>query len=214
MCGMIDSGENKTDRVLRLAMNGDEQARAELLHLHRDRLRRMVAIRLDRRLAARIDASDIVQEAMRDAFERLPEYFANPQIAFYPWLRRIAWDRLMDVYRQHIAAEKRSVLKERGWIPDLSKDSVVELAQSLVTNSQNPGQKALRAEMEDRMLQALLELKPQDREILVLRYMEQLDVAEIASVLGISQTAVTSRHLRALQRLRRLVGDASAEELG
>jgi RNA polymerase sigma-70 factor (ECF subfamily) len=194
-------------------MNGDEQARAELLDLHRDRLRKMVAIRLDRRLAARVDASDIVQEAMRDAFERLPEYFSDPQIAFYPWLRRIAWDRLMDVYRQHIAAEKRSVLKERAWIPDLNEESVVELAQSLVTNSQNPRQLALRAEMEDRTLRALLELKPQHREILVLRYMEQLDVAEIASVLGISQTAVTSRHLRAVQRLRRLVGDVSAEEL-
>jgi RNA polymerase sigma-70 factor (ECF subfamily) len=214
MCGMSDSGDDKTERVLRRAMNGDVQARAELLNLHRDRLKRMVAIRLDRRLAARVDASDIVQEAMRDAFERLSEYFADPQIAFYPWLRRIAWDRLMDVYRQHIAAEKRSVLKERAWIPDLSEESVMELAQSLVTNSQNPGQQALRGEMEDRMLRALLDLKPQDREILVLRYMEQLDVAEIASVLGISQTAVTSRHLRAVQRLRRLVGDVSAEELG
>ncbi|HEX2476275.1 MAG TPA: sigma-70 family RNA polymerase sigma factor [Lacipirellulaceae bacterium] len=211
---MSDSGDDKTERVLRRAMNGDVQARAELLNLHRDRLKRMVAIRLDRRLAARVDASDIVQEAMRDAFERLSEYFADPQIAFYPWLRRIAWDRLMDVYRQHIAAEKRSVLKERAWIPDLSEESVMELAQSLVTNSQNPGQQALRGEMEDRMLRALLDLKPQDREILVLRYMEQLDVAEIASVLGISQTAVTSRHLRAVQRLRRLVGDVSAEELG
>lgn len=210
---MNDSGDNKTERVLRRAMNGDVQARAELLDLHRDRLRRMVAIRLDRRLAARVDASDIVQEAMRDAFERLSAYFADPQIAFYPWLRRIAWDRLMDVYRQHIAAEKRSVLKERAWIPDLNEESVMELAQSLVTNSQNPGQQALRAEMEDRMLRALVELKPGDREILVLRYMEQLNVTEISSVLGISQTAVTSRHLRAVQRLRRLVGDASAEDL-
>ncbi len=209
---MNDSGDDKTERVLRRAMNGDGEARAELLDLHRERLKKMVAIRLDRRLAARVDASDIVQEAMRDAFERLSEYFADPQIAFYPWLRRIAWDRLMDVYRQHIAAEKRSVLKERKWIPDLSEESVMELAQSLVTNSHNPGQQALRAEMEDRMLRSLLELKPQDREILVLRYMEQLDVAEIASVLGISQTAVTSRHLRAVQRLRRLVGDASVEE--
>jgi RNA polymerase sigma-70 factor (ECF subfamily) len=211
--GMSDSGDKHTEQVLRSAMNGDAQARAELLDLHRGRLRRMVAIRLDRRLAARVDASDIVQEAMRDAFERLPEYFADPQIAFYPWLRRIAWDRLMDVYRQHIAAEKRSVLKERAWIPDLNEESVVELAQSLVTNSQNPGQQALRAEMEERTLRALVALKPQDREILVLRYMEQLEVAEIASVLGISQTAVTSRHLRALQRLRRLMGDVSAEEL-
>ena len=55
---------------------------------------------------------------------------------------------------------------------------------------------------------ALLLLKPHDREVLVLRYLEQLEVEEIAVVLGISQTAVTTRHFRALQRLRRLVGDA------
>jgi RNA polymerase sigma-70 factor (ECF subfamily) len=62
------------------------------------------------------------------------------------------------------------------------------------------------AEMNARTKAALLELKPHDREILVLRYLEQLGVEEIAAVLGISQTAVTSRHLRALQRLRRLLG--------
>ena len=67
----------------------------------------------------------------------------------------------------------------------------------------------MAAELEARMVAALVELKPQDREILVLRYLEQLDVQEIAGVLGISPTAVTSRHLRALQRLRQLIGNES-----
>ena len=196
-----------TESLLRRAGDGDAAARSELLDRYRARLRQMVAIRIDKRIAARVDPSDVVQEAMKDAYKRLPEYFADPQLSFYPWLRRIAWDRLADMYRVHVAAEKRSVLKEHPWTPNLNDESAAELAHSIVASSINPGRHAVLAEMQARTKAALLQLKPHDREILVLRYLEQLGVEEIAAVLGISQTAVTSRHLRALQRLRRLLGD-------
>src|SRR3954466_2073106 len=167
---MDESGGRDTELLLCRANMGDATARSELLELYRGRLRRMVAIRLDKRLATRVDPSDIVQEAMRDAFKRLSEYFASPEIAFYPWLRRIAWDRLMDMYRQHITAEKRSVLKEQVWAPELNDESMAELAHSLAANSQNPRQRAMVAELETRMMAALAQLKPHDREILILRY--------------------------------------------
>ena len=205
---MEDSGGSKADLLLQRATEGDAAARAELLARYRSRLRRMIAMRIDPRVAARVDPSDVVQEAMRDAHHRLPEYFADPQLPFYPWLRRITWDRLVDMYRQHIGAERRSVLREQPGVPDLNDESVAELAQSIATSSSlNPGRRAMLVEMQARTKTALLQLKPHDREILVLRYLEQLGVEEIAGVLGISQTAVTSRHLRALQRLRRLLGD-------
>lgn len=197
----------ESESLLRRAGAGDAAARAELLEKHRGRLRRMIALRLDQRVAARVDASDIVQDAFNTAFTRLPEYFADPPLAFYPWLRRIAWDRLVDIYRTHIDAEKRSVLREHPWMPNLNDESVAELAHSVVASSINPSRRAMRAEMQARTEAALKQLKPPDREVLVLRYLEQLSVEEIAGVLGISQTAVTSRHLRALQRLRRLLGD-------
>jgi RNA polymerase sigma-70 factor (ECF subfamily) len=196
-----------TESLLRRAGDGDAAARGELLERYRYRLRRMIALRMDKRVAARVDASDIVQDTLNNAYSRLPEYFADPQLSFYPWLRRIAWDRLVDMYRTHIEAEKRSVLKEHPWTPNLHDESVAELAQSIVASSINPGRRAMFEEIQARTKAALMELKPHDREILVLRYLEQLEVEEIASVLGISQTAVTSRHLRALQRLRRLLGD-------
>jgi RNA polymerase sigma-70 factor (ECF subfamily) len=203
--------DSQIETLVERAANGNEAARAELLDRYRGRLRRVVAMRLDKRISARVDPSDIVQEAMRDAFRRLPEYFAEPQISFYPWLRRIAWDRLVDMYRTHVAAERRSVLREHTGAPSLNDESVAELAHSIVTSSINPGRRAMLAEMEGRTKAALMLLKPHDREILVLRYLEQLGVEEIAGVLGISQTAVTSRHLRALQRLRRLLGDDFGE---
>jgi RNA polymerase sigma-70 factor (ECF subfamily) len=206
---MSEAAASETESLMQRAKDGDASARSDLLEFYRDRLRRMVALRLDQRLAARLDPSDIVQEAMRDAFKRLGEYFATPEIAFYPWLRRIAWDRLMDMYRQHITAEKRSVLKEHVRGPELNDESMAELAHNLAANSQNPRQRAMVAELESRMMAALAQLKPDDRELLVLRYVEQLDVEDIANVLGISRTAVTSRHLRAVQRLRQFLGDES-----
>ncbi len=201
---MSDAGESG-DSLMRLAAGGDHRAQAELLARYRARLRRMIEMRLDRRLAARADPSDIVQETMKTAIVRLPEYFADPQISFYPWLRRIAADRLADAYRMHVAAERRSVLKEHPWMPNLNDESVAELAQSIVTSSISPGERVLEAETQQRAVAALGQLKPEDREVLVLRYLEQLGVREIADVLEISETAVTSRHLRALRRLRRLM---------
>jgi RNA polymerase sigma-70 factor (ECF subfamily) len=202
---------SETQLLINRAAHGDAAARAELLDRYRQPLRRMVAIRMDRRIAARVDPSDVVQEAMKDAHARLPEYLAQPQLAFYPWLRRIAWDRLVDMYRTHLGAERRSVLKEEGDAPPLNDESVVQLAQRLVTNSTNPGQRVMLAELQARTKLALAQLKPHDREILVLRYLEQLGVDEIAAVLNISATAVTSRHLRAVQRLRRLLGPTFGE---
>jgi RNA polymerase sigma-70 factor (ECF subfamily) len=105
------------DDLLQRAAGGDHRAQAELLARYRVRLRRMIEMRLDRRLGARADPSDIVQETMKTALVRLPDYFADPRISFYPWLRRIAADRLADAYRMHVAAERRSVLKEHPWMP-------------------------------------------------------------------------------------------------
>lgn len=204
---MESSRSPETEILLRRAGDGDPSARAELLERYRDRLRRMIAVRMNKRVAARVDASDVVQEAFNNAYARLPEYFADPQLSFYPWLRRIACDRLVDTHRTHIDAVKRSVLREHPWTPELNDESIAELAHSIVASSINPARRVMQAEMQTRTTAALLRLNPHDREILVLRYLEQLGVAEIADVLGISQTAVTSRHLRALQRLRLILGD-------
>lgn len=204
---MGDSQPSEIRTLLQRAGAGDGRAQSELLERYRSRLRRMIALRLDKRVAVRIDPSDIVQDALNTANERLSAYLSDPRLAFYPWLRRIAWDRLLKVHRDHIDAQKRSVLKEHPWTPYLNDESVAELAHRIVSHSDSPSEKLMEAEMQERTERALLLLKPKDREVLVLRYLEQLEVEEIAAVLSISQTAVTTRHFRALQRLRGLVGD-------
>jgi RNA polymerase sigma-70 factor, ECF subfamily len=208
---MRDSGAAHDARLVDRAIAGDVAARGELLDRHRGSLRQMIALRLDRRVATRVDPSDVVQEVLQDAHQRLPEYLAAPRLPFYLWLRRITCDRLVDVYRTHIGAKKRSVLKEQACSLGLTDESVSQLALCLAGSSIHPDKCAIAAERRDRTAAALLQLKSEDREILLMRYVEQLKVEEIAKALAITPTAVTTRHLRALQRLRRLMGNEGGE---
>lgn len=191
-----------SEELVLLARSGDETARASLLGLHRERLRRMVAVRMDQRLMARLDPSDVVQEALLDAAGKLPDYLRERPIPFYPWLRRLTWEVLSKLHERHLHTHKRSVLHEQPGGFMLSDDSAVDLAGWLVDSGTSPSGRAVKAEMAVRVRTALAELAEPDREILVLRYLEQLATREIAAVLGITEGAVKTRHLRALQRLR------------
>src|SRR5437764_12210880 len=98
----MSPADTDTDELLRSAGLGDEAARTQLLERHRDRLRRMVAVRIDRRPAARVDPSDVVQEALANAGPGLSGYLRDRRLPFYPWLR------LVRVYRHHVVAQRRS----------------------------------------------------------------------------------------------------------
>jgi RNA polymerase sigma-70 factor (ECF subfamily) len=195
--------EPDTEELLDAAAAGDDDARQRLLQRHRGRLVRMVAVRLDRRLAGRLDPSDVVQEALADADRKLSAYLRERPLPFYPWLRRLAWKRLLKLVQRHLHSQKRNVRREEpGALPD---DSVLELAAQLPVTRPGPGEQLLRKEVRDRVRAALLRLPERDREVLALRYLEQLPVRDVAAVLGITEGAAKVRHLRALERLRRLL---------
>jgi RNA polymerase sigma-70 factor, ECF subfamily len=108
-----------TDELLRRTGDGDRHARGELLQRHRPRLRRLIALRLDPRLAARIDPSDVVQEVFAEADRRLGRYLRERPLPFYPWLRQLALDRLVAHHRRHVRAGRRSVLRGKcQYIPN------------------------------------------------------------------------------------------------
>jgi len=192
-----------TEVLLQLAAAGDRSARHQLLVRHRGRLRQMVALRIDRRMAARVDPSDVVQEALADAAQNLSDYLKNRPLPFYPWLRQFAWERLLQLHRHHLQAKRRSVHREELRVFDLAGDSEAVLAERLVNSGTSPSGRLLAAELRERVRAALESLEPRDREVLVLRYLEQLTSKEIAAVIGISEAAVKTRHRRALERLRR-----------
>jgi RNA polymerase sigma-70 factor (ECF subfamily) len=165
-----------TDQLLDRAAAGDHTAREQLLERHRPKLRRMVAVRLDRRLAARLDPSDVVQEALADAARRLDDYLRERPMPYYPWLRRLAWDRLDKAHRRH-TARRRSV-------DDLPNNSALKLAERLLAPNTDPARAALRKERRQRVRALLDRLSAEDREVLVLRFLERLSSAEAGAVLG------------------------------
>jgi RNA polymerase sigma-70 factor (ECF subfamily) len=207
------TSEAEVEVLLVRAGQGDLGARDELLARHRSRLWRMIAVRLDRRMAARVDASDIVQEALTEAAGRLSDYVSNRPLPFYPWLRHIAWQHLIKCHQRHIGTQRRSVAREQRAALDFTEHSAAQLADRLVADDTSPSGRAIRGEERERVRAALALLPPRDHEVLVLRHLELLSPGEIGAVLGLSTGAVMTRHTRALERLRVLLELGREEEL-
>jgi RNA polymerase sigma-70 factor (ECF subfamily) len=201
------------DDLLDRAARGDAAARDRLLGRHRGRLRQLVVVRMDRRLTARLDPSDVVQDTLADAARRLPDFLSRRPLPFYAWLRQLACERLTDLYRRHVRAGKRSVIREEPQADALPDESALELADRLLARGSSPSWQLQRRELVGRVHRALARLAAHDREVLVLRHLEQLSMKEIADILRISEGAVKVRHLRALERLRDLLGDVCGEGL-
>jgi RNA polymerase sigma-70 factor (ECF subfamily) len=181
---------------------GDNAALAELFDKNRDKLRKMVQLRLDHRLASRISPSDILQEAYIDALKRVPHYFDKPDQPFFGWLRLVVGQRLADVHREHLA-QKRNAGREVP-IHGGGADSAC-LAACLLGNFSSPSHAANRHEAFERLELALDQMDPIDREVLALRHFEELSNADTASLLGIQTAAASKRYVRALARLKQIL---------
>jgi RNA polymerase sigma-70 factor (ECF subfamily) len=183
----------------------DGQALGELFMLHRERLWRMLYVRLDRRLASRVAPDDVLQETFLDVARRINEYLADPRVPFYVWLRFLAVQRMQMVHRAHLGAQMRDAGLEvslpQGGGPFASSES---MAGQLVSHMTSPSQAAIRHELQARLRAALDEMDPLDREVLALRHFEEMGNNEVAQVLGISREAASKRHVRALKRLKEI----------
>jgi RNA polymerase sigma-70 factor (ECF subfamily) len=203
-----------TEILVERAQHGDEAASQELLVRFQDRLLRMVAVRLDRRLTARVDPADVVQEALLDAAQNLAEYLRTTPLPYYPWLRQFAWQRLSKLHRHHLGTQRRDAGREESWDGALPDQSAALLARRLLaTNGTSPSRQAMRSELRERVQAALAKLSDRDREVLVLRHLEQMTTPEIAATLAISEAAVKKRHVRALERLRELWSAENPDEM-
>jgi RNA polymerase sigma-70 factor (ECF subfamily) len=196
------------DELSRLqhAVSGDQKAWAAMLAPHRERLRRMVALRLDRRLKGRIDPSDVLQEAFLQAAQGLSKYVEKPERPFFLWLRWLTGMSLQLVHRQNLGVQARAAGREvqllDGPIPGASSAA---LAAQLLGRDTRPSVAAIRAERQRRLQEALNTMDPVDREVLVLRHFEDLNNAEVAAELGLKESAASKRYIRALHRLKEML---------
>src|SRR5262249_2531742 len=175
-------GESSETHVLmRRLEDGDERAMAELFARYRDRLRRMVKLRIDPRLQGRLDPSDVLQEAYLDVAKRAGEYRANPSMPIFLWLRWLTGQKLMALHRKHLGAQMRDAGQEvslhGGALPPASSISIAAMLLGRITS---PTHAARRAEMQVRLQDVLNSMDPIDREILTLRHFEELGNSETA----------------------------------
>lgn len=197
----------ESDPYIAQLRSGGEESLAELFSRHRQRLWRMVAFRLDPRLRGRVDADDVLQEAYLNASQRLAGFLEEPRASFFIWLRRIVFQTLIDTHRRHLGAQARDAAREvaiQGPAPGFatSASMAIQLAGSLTS----PSGRAMRGEMLDSLRDALEEMSPTDREVLALRHFEELSNGEVAEVLEIGVKAASIRYIRALERLRKILG--------
>jgi RNA polymerase sigma-70 factor (ECF subfamily) len=180
----------------------------ELFARHRERLRRMVQMRLDWRLQGRIDASDVIQDAYLEAARRMEEYLRESGMPLFLWLRFLVGERLMILHRHHLGAKMRDARREVSLYRDaLPEASSAALAAKLLGQHTSPSEAAVRAERMLRLQEAVNRLDPLDREVLSLRHFEQLSRAETAQVLGIEEGTAAKRYIRALKRLKDMLAD-------
>jgi RNA polymerase sigma-70 factor, ECF subfamily len=198
------SADSRTnEELLDAAGHGDEGALAILVERHRDRLERMVGLRMDRRLQGRVDPADVVQEAYLAVRRKFPQYSTDPRLPFFLWLRLEVGQKLIDVHRFHLGTQMRDAGQEvslhRGALPQVTSLSLVEHLLGKLTTASHAAQ---RVELKLRVQEALNSMDPQDREVLILRHFEELSNAEAAQVLGIKPSAAVNRYVRALKRLK------------
>jgi RNA polymerase sigma-70 factor (ECF subfamily) len=200
---LLMDNSQQLDALIQQAAAGDQRAATALFVHFRERLLRMVRLRMDHRLRGRVDSEDIIQEAYLDAAQRLKEYACKPTMSFFLWLRFLAGQKLIDAQRHHLGVEKRNAGREvslyRGPMPEATSAS---LAAQLLGRLTSPSLAAIRAETQIKVQEVLNSMDPIDREVLVLRHFEHTSNGEAAELLGISPAAASKRYITALKRLK------------
>jgi RNA polymerase sigma-70 factor (ECF subfamily) len=201
----LDGSDSHQPEALRMfaAARNYPAALEKALAEHRARLRRMVALRMDRRLQAYVDPSDVINKACLEATRRRADYLCEPEpMSMFLWLRLLAAQALQVLHRKHLGVTAqdagREISIQGGRMPQAPSAA---LAAQLLGHDTHASLEAIQAERLLRLEQALNQMDPLDREVLALRHFEQLSNSECARVLNLKETTALKRYLHALEKL-------------
>lgn len=187
--------------LIRRARTGDAEALGSLLALYRSDLRNRAEGQLQQRVAGRVDASDVVQQACLDAHRGFGQFRGGEEVEFLAWLQRILDHHVAGVIRQHVLLQKRDVRREKSL--DVPPGSRATPQDQLNADYSTPSQRAMKHEEEDRLERALAQLPRDQQEVVRLRHLQGKTLAEIAEQIGRSRAATASLLQRGLEALRR-----------
>jgi RNA polymerase sigma-70 factor (ECF subfamily) len=199
----VQPDSEETRALLERVARNEVRALEELLIHHRAGLRDFIEFHLDPRLRARVDPSDVVQETQMELVRRMNDFLMQRPMPFRLWMRKKAYERLLNLRRDHLLHQRRSVRREVA-MPDRSS---LLLARPLLANQPTPSQEVEARELAERIARAVAQLGDADREILLLRHAEDLPFEEIAYLLDLTAAAARKRFGRALIRLQNLLRD-------
>lgn len=203
----MSTQEQDENDLIQKAQNGDLEALAQVFEINRERLKRMIRMRMSERVRPRVAVSDVLQEAYVDLAQQLGNYAKDPKLPFFLWMRRVTGLRLAKVHREHLGQQIRDVNRERRLDVAIPDASAVYMANQLSGHFTSVSEKAMRNENELRMQAAIEQVSETDREILAMRHVEQLTNSEIAVLLEISESAATNRYVRAIRKLKDAMGE-------
>ncbi len=194
--------------------DGDPDALGELFAEHQQRLLHIIRVRMDRRLAARVDAEDVLQEVFLDAAARVKHFIDSHSGSFFIWLRLVTNQTMANLYRRHLDTQMRDARRDVSISTGNAHENPTRpIAMQLIGHLTSPSKVAIRQESIEKLEQAIEELKPMDREAIALRHFELLDNKEVAEILGINEKAASIRYIRAIRRLKDAINpDEPAEE--
>ena len=199
----VQPDSDETCGLLEQVHQGHAQALEHLLRRHRPAVHAFIEARLDPRVRARIDPSDVVQETQMEVVRRMDDFLERRPMPFHLWVLKTAYQRLINAHRDHRRVSRRSVDREAA----LPENSSLLLAGPLLGSGPSPSQQAEGRERADRIAHVVAGLADADREVLLMRHTEGLSYEEIACLLEVTPAAARKRYGRALIRLQKALSD-------
>jgi RNA polymerase sigma-70 factor (ECF subfamily) len=200
------ANSSSTNQLLVRVQGVDSRALEDLFARHKERLRRMLRLRLDRRLRNQFDSTRVLQAVWQEVQRCIGEYLSDRSLPFFLWLRNTAGRCLVALQEQHLGEQAGSAAAEvslyRGALPEVNS---VALAAQLLGQVTSATQAAARADMQIRLQEALNSMDALDREILTLCHFEDLNNAEAALALQMDPAESSKRYIRAIKRLKEIL---------
>jgi RNA polymerase sigma-70 factor (ECF subfamily) len=197
---------NDPEALLTAARQEGEGALGRLLERYRAYLSLLARAQLGRHLRSRVDDSDVVQETFLAAYRDFASFRGTTEAELVAWLRNILAARLADLVRWHVKARARDVRLQQSLAGKLDRSSQA-LAFALAARGASPSQEAARRELGVLLADAIQALPADYAEVIVLRHLEGLSFAEVATRMGRSLDSVEKLWVRALGRLRQQLGE-------